>query len=788
MPEFISLDGMSDEHAQEVLNRFGVGLTVAEAHRVESMLMRAPSVTELFAFSAQWSEHCSYKSSRKYLRQFSTDAPNVILGLGEDAGIVAIAGVDGDRYGIVIGHESHNHPSQVVPYEGAATGVGGIVRDIVCMGARVIGVADPLRFGSLHELKTKWLFDGVTSGIGGYGNPLGVPVIAGDISFNDSFNQNCLVNVVGVGVVKESNIIHSSVPAAAADELYHVIIVGKATDMSGFGGASFASYALDEGDDDQNKGAVQEPNAFLERHLLSATYELFNLLRERGDHSRVGFKDIGGGGLLTASAEMAGSQGLGVRLQLDRVPVSISGMHPAVILTAETQERFLWMVPRDMSELILAHYNETWDLPRIMTGACAAVIGQVHAGNYQAYYGNDLEVDISSRDLVHGISYDRPVRELVEQQSGLPSVFHDINDLMRDVVGHPNVCSRQKAYQRYDKQVQGQVVIEAGEADAGVLRPLEYEDVPEDVRKVGIALSVDGNPRYGRLSPYWQGANAVCEAMRNVAAVGAVPWALTDCLNYGNPENPHHMWQFVEGVRGVADAAREIRLKGYDESPVPVVSGNVSFYNESKKHNGISGSIDPCAIVACLGRMDNAAHAVTFQLKHSDSVIILIGERRDECGGSVYYDVLGALGEHVPRPDFGIVQREIYAVTDCIERKLVRACHDISEGGLAVALAEMCFGGRGQGRIGVSIRLDELASPLPAEKILFSETGGFVLEIDPQYVLFVESILNQHGVWWKSMGVTTKDDRFVIMNGQYLVVDYEVEYLAQVWKNGFTCI
>ncbi len=368
-PDCFDFNQFSKDEIANQLRLFNLRLTVDEALTIQnSFLKRPPTYAECVLWSIQGSEHCSYKSSRKYLNQFNTTAPHVILGPKEDAGIVAVATDNQQRrYGIVVSHESHNHPSQLVPYEGAATGVGGNVRDVCCMGAEVIAVADSLRFGDINRPKTTLIQQGVVQGIAGYANPLGIPNLAGDTYFDEAYNENCLVTIVTLGVVREDHIIHSYAPANAKD--YRFILVGKPTDNSGFGGAAFASATLSEEQREQNKGAVQEPNAFLQRHILKANYALFAWLRENKLIERVGFKDLGAGGIACASVELAEAGGYGAEINLDLVPTSMPDLLPAVVLCSETQERFMWVVPADLVDTFLNHYNKRFAFPQICDGA-----------------------------------------------------------------------------------------------------------------------------------------------------------------------------------------------------------------------------------------------------------------------------------------------------------------------------------------------------------------------------------------------------------------------------------
>ncbi len=766
---------LSDKEVQKILTQYKIDLTVEEARKVEVEILGRPvTLTEAIAFGIEGSEHTSYRSSKKYLPIFHTTGPHVVVGPGEDAGIVWIDKVGDTDYCIAVGHESHNHPSQVVPYEGAATGIGGLVRDILCMGAKLVATADPLRFGDIKTNKAKWIQEGVTSGIGGYGNPLGIANLAGDTYFNESFNTNCLVNVVALGTVALEDIIHSQAPENA--EGYNFILIGKPTDNSGFGGASFSSIELDEDNKEANKGAVQEPNAFLERHILTSTYDLFEVLKKEGLMNEVGFKDLGAGGILCASVELAEAGGYGAKIDLDNVHVGIEGLPPAVVLGSETQERFMWVASEKATEVIVKHYNETWDFPGISHGAKASVIGTVQSGNYQVYSKGEKILDARPEDVTAGLSYDREVKE-PRRSFKEPSwtEVQGLEEIILDMLAHPSIASKKAIYEQYDKNVQGLTLIEPGMADAGVMAPLIDVD-----SNVGVALSVDGNPRYGKISPYWQGANAVTESIRNVTAVGAVPWCLTDCLNYGNPEKPDQMWEFVDGVKGVAEAAKAINVIGYDKAPIPIVSGNVSFYNGSKE-----GSINPSAIIGCIGRLSNASDAITMDFIQPGNLICMIGERKNELGGSVLYEIYNEYGANVPKPDFEVVNREVELMHTLIAQKLSPSCHDISDGGMLVTLAEMCFGGRGDLRTGIEIDLTKAAGEgLTNTQKLFTETGGFIFELDARLVSSMERYAKQFNVPVSIIGTIREDEAFIIKSGEEEIANLTLGALADRWTNG----
>jgi phosphoribosylformylglycinamidine synthase II len=767
--EIVDLAGLSDDAIKTKLVELNIPLTTEEALKIQNdMLGRAPSLAELILFSIQGSEHCSYKSSRNHLKQFTTEGPDVVLGAKEDAGVVAVAtDNEGHRWCIVMSHESHNHPSQIVPYEGAATGVGGNVRDVLCMGAEVIAVTDSFRFGSIKNNKTKWIHDGVVAGVAGYGNPLGIPNIGGDLYYHDGYNENCLVTLVSLGIVIEDDIIHSYAPKNA--DGYDLILLGKPTDNSGFGGASFASLELEEEKKEQNKGAVQEPNAFLERHLLKSSYALFDILKEKGLINNIGFKDLGAGGVACASVELAETSGYGAEVWMNKIHIGMDGLHPSVYLCSETQERFMWVCSPEITPLILDHYNTVFDLPGVSTGARASVVGKIrNDGQYIVHNGDEEIVNATAKEVTEGFLYDRPyeARENNFVEPNLPEPTN-YNQVLLDILSHENMASREPIFEQYDKQVQSRIHTETGLADSGVMAPFNSEKYPEEIRNVGIALSTDHNPRYGLIDPYWGGINAVVESMRNVASVGATPHALSDCLCFGNPEKPHQMWEFVESVRGVADACHAITLKDNPNHATPIIAGNVSFYNESK-----SGAIPPSPILSCLGRFKDVNKAVPGHFQKSDSVVLMIGERKNELGGSVYYSLYDEMGANVPKPNLDEVKNQIFALTDCIDDGLVLSCHDISDGGVASALAEMTFGND----IGCDINID---SNLLNEKLLWSETGGFILEISLENVDGIKTIFSHVELDVYEIGKTIGN--LIQINN---VVGLTVNKAKEAWTNG----
>jgi phosphoribosylformylglycinamidine synthase len=515
---------------------------------------------------------------------------------------------------------------------------------------------------------------------------------------------------------------------------------------------------------------VQEPNAFLQRHILKANYALFQKLREENLIDKVGFKDLGAGGVACASVELAEAGGYGAEVDLEKVPVSMQDLLPPVILCSETQERFMWVVPPNLADMILQHYNETFALPKVSEGARAAVIGKIRTdGMYVVNYRGKELVRAKASDVTTGILYDRPYDKkasvLTEPNLAEPA---DYNNVLLTLLAHENIASRAPVIEMYDKQVQGRTVIEAGRADAGVMQPFNEDKYPEEIRQTGIALSLDQNPRYNIIDAYWGAVNAVVESVRNVVAAGASPVAISDCLCFGNPEKPEQMAEFVESVRGIADACRAVTLVEHPEATLPVIAGNVSLYNESG-----SGAIPPSPMIGCLGVLPDVAKAVTYDLKRTDTMLIMIGERRDECGGSVYYQLNNELGANLPKPDLEHFGAEIHAVSYVIQQGLALAAHDISEGGVATALAEMSL----RNNTGIKV---EIPGTLPLSKKLFGESGGFILEVKRDKIADVKAIFAEHRIECLVIGDTNKSGR-LMMNG---VIDLPVSDARVAWENG----
>ena len=765
--------GVSTKEAAALARRWGLRISAEELARVWELLGRPPTKVEGFLFDVAWSEHCSYKSSRRILRRYlPTRAPNVVCGPGQDAGVVRVFTEDGVSHCVALAHESHNHPSQVLPLEGAATGIGGIVRDVYCMGAEVVACLDPLRFGATagdNEKRTQAIARGVVDGIWRYANAIGVPNAGGDLYFDAGYDDNCLVNVVAVGVVEEGDVVASRVPAAARGQHYVIVLVGKPTDDSGVGGASFASAVLDEEEDVENKAAVQVPDPFLKRVLAVATREV--LARARAKGVEIGMKDLGAGGLAGAASELCSAAKLGGTIDLDKVPLAIPDLDAAIVAVGETQERYVIAAPAYFAEEILEIYNDEYELPRVFPGAQATIIGEVMEEKYfRLTSRGEVVAEVPLEVVATAPAYRR------EGQAPAPPLEfvrlkppRDLAGTLLQLLSSPNVCSRRPLFEHYDRNVQGNTVVEAGEADAAVLAPWPG-------REQGIALACDGNPYVGKLDPYAGGAHAVLEACRNVVAVGATPVAITDCLNFGNPEDPEVFWTFEEAVRGIGDACRGLGLRGTD-APLPVISGNVSFYNESAR--GVA--VKPSPIVCALGFMEDYGAAVTTQFKEAGNPLYLVGRRWGELGGSQYYQLRGRLGWPAPMPRFGEERQMHEAVLELIGTKCVAAAHDIADGGLAVCLAEMVIRRPQAAGLGCEVDLGLVRGSIPADAAFFCENGGFVLEVRRGSVEAAELILDDAGVDWWRLGEVITAPRLIVKEGGEALLDVAAADLAEAW-------
>jgi phosphoribosylformylglycinamidine synthase subunit PurL len=667
-----------------------LGLTAAEFDQVTGLLGRRPTDAELAIYSVMWSEHCSYKSSRKYLRQFAEKAPRtsvLLAGIGQNAGVVDI----GQGYAVTFKIESHNHPSFVEPFQGAATGVGGIVRDILAMGARPVAVMDALRFGPAHAPDTRRVLPGVVGGISFYGNCLGLPNIGGELAFDPCYAGNPLVNALCVGVLRHRDL----KVAAATGPGNKVILFGSRTGPDGIGGASVLASASFEGSGEGAKRpSVQVGDPFMEKLLVECCLELYQA------DLVVGIQDLGAAGVACATTELAAGGGTGMRVWLDAVPLRDSSLGPPEILMSESQERMMAIVrPADVKEFLAICAK--WDV-------LATEIGEVNdSGRLEMTWHGELVVDIPPGSAAdEGPLCDRPAIRPAGQDAlqaddpgELPRPGSGDSGGLRaallTVLGSPDAADKAWVTEQYDRYVRGDTVL-AMPHDAGLLR------VDEETG-LGVALATDGNGRYCQLDPYTGTQLALAEAHRNVAVTGARPLAVTNCLNFGSPEDPAVMWQFTEAVRGLADGCLALGT--------PVTGGNVSFYNQTG-----GTPIQPTPVVGLLGVHDDVRHRVGSGFEAAGASVVLLGETRPEFGGSLWAWVThGHLGGRPPEVDFAAEQRLARVLVTAAERGLLQAGHDLSDGGLAVALAEACL----TGGTGCSVTL-----PGDPFTVLFSESAA----------------------------------------------------------------
>jgi len=718
------------------------GITPDEYQKIIRILGREPNYTELGVFSVMWSEHCSYKSSRRYLKNLPTEGPHVLQGPGENAGVVDI----GDGLAVAFKMESHNHPSFIEPYQGAATGVGGILRDIFTMGARPIASLNSLRFGSIDHPRTRYLVSGVVAGIGGYGNCIGVPTVGGEIYFDDCYNANILVNAFTLGITKKKRI-HTGVAKGVGNP---VMYVGSKTGRDGIHGATMASESFSE-DSEQRRPTVQVGDPFTEKLLLEACLELM-------EHDYlVGIQDMGAAGLTSSSTEMAGRGGAGVELDLSAVPLREEQMTPYEILLSESQERML-LVAKAGTEAEIKRIFDKWDLD-------AVVVGRVTDDNEFRALFNGVEV---ARIPISALTKEAPVyhrpAERPKSQDDLEqldlSLIREPKDLgatLKLLLASPNIASKEWVYRQYDYYVRSNTVVAPG-ADAAVVRVKGTDK--------GLALTVDGNGRYCYLDPYVGGALAVAEAARNLSCVGARPIGLTDCLNFGSPENPVVMWQFARVIQGMRDAC--IALK------IPIVSGNVSFYNET---DGIP--IYPTPTIGMVGLIPEVERVITPWFKAAGDVIVLLGRTREELGGSEYLKVIHHVVKGTPPwIDLKLEQAIHNCCIDAIDRGILRSAHDISDGGLAVALAECCMGALDK-PLGVRIEMREM---IRADALLFSESQSrIVVSLQEKDVSQLQEIASGHGVALQVIGAVG-GSRLSIQS----ILQLPVDELRSIWSSALS--
>ena len=755
-----------------------VSLTEEEKTRVREIFGREPTPVELQIFDILWSEHCSYKSSRAALKLLPVEGPTVVMGPGEDAGILRFTEWEGKKHAVVVAHESHNHPSQVVPVEGAATGIGGIVRDVVCMGAELVGVLDPLRFGDPEGENAHRSVDiarGVVKGIAEYANALGVPNLGGDVCFDSSYDDNCLVNVVALGMVEEDHVILSAVPKERGDEPYLFVLVGKPTDATGFGGATLASAVLDD-TETENKGAVQVADPFLKRVVNVALYDLFALAREKG--IPIGCKDLGAGGISCMVSELADRGDMGVEIDFDAIPLA-EEIPPFVAMVSETQERYGIAVPESFAGEVVDLFNEKYELPSIYRGARAAVIGRfTEEKRLRIVRKGEVLCDAAIEAITCPVLEDRASVPPLPAEAEEPLRFDgDPGEALLRMLRSPNGGSAEPIFRSYDTEVQGRAVIRPGEGDATVILPVP--GCP-----VGLASTVDGNPWYGLLDPRAAGLLAVVEGARNLAAVGAEPIGMTDCLNYGNPEDPSVFHQFLEGVKGIREGARLIGLRDRPEWPIPIVSGNVSFYNQSTRGKAVA----PSPILCLLGRVADASRSATIGLKSRGNILLLVGERYDDLGGSLFRRVvIGTSGWRPPavRPDEE--RGAIHGVSRIVEEGLAAAAHDIGPGGLLGALAEMIDQARDRS-IGATIDIAGVGAGLGDAAKLFSESGGFLIETDRSGADQIQRRLRVAAVPVFAIGEVTGDGRLFVRSGEKSLSETDREEIGRARREALASI
>lgn len=717
------------------------GLKEDEYKRIVEELGREPNITEIGIFAAMWSEHCSYKSSKVHLKKLPTRGERVVQGPGENAGIVDI----GNDICIAFKMESHNHPSFIEPYQGAATGVGGILRDIFTMGARPIALLDSLRFGDLGLTKTKYLVEGVVSGIAGYGNCVGIPTVGGEVYFDECYNTNPIVNVFAIGVTKRGEIFKGHARGIGNPVIY----VGSKTGRDGIHGAVMASESFTK-EAEEKRPAVQVGDPFTEKLLLEACLELFKT------GAVVGIQDMGAAGLTSSSVEMASRAGTGINLNIDSVPRRETGMTPYEVMLSESQERMLIVVQKGKEEVAERIFRK-WALD-------FAVIGEVtDSGRLRVIESGEIAVDlpilpIAEKPPVYRRPYRKPnyIRNINKLKLSSIPVPDDLGTVLLNLLSSPNLSNKKWIYEQYDYMVRTNTIIPPG-SDAAVIR-IKGTDK-------SIAITSNCNSRYCYLDPLVGAEIAVAESARNLACSGATPLAITDCLNFGSPEKPEIMWQFKKSVEGISEAARRLGT--------PVVSGNVSFYNETEGR-----AIYPTPTIAMVGLISGIRNYTTQWFKNEGDILVLIGETKEELGGTEYLNLIHGLTSGPP-PQINI-EAESNLITTLIEATeygILNSAHDLSEGGLAVAVAESCF--TPVGPIGVS--MDSLCGKIREDALLFGESQSrAIVSLNKENVHILENIALKHGVPMQVIGKVGGDRLFI--EG---LIDIPISRAYEAWVFGF---
>lgn len=723
-----------------------MGVTDEEFDLVCQFLGRKPNYTEIGVFSVMWSEHCSYKNSKPVLRKFPTKGPQVLMGPGEGAGIVDI----GDNQAVVFKIESHNHPSAVEPYEGAATGVGGILRDIFSMGSRPIACLNSLRFGRLTNDRVRYLFENVVAGIAGYGNTIGIPTVGGEIMFDESYEGNPLVNAMSVGLIDHDKI-QKGVAKGVGNPVFYV---GAPTGRDGIHGATFASEELTD-DSEAERPSVQAGDPFVEKQLLEACLELIN------SGIVLGIQDMGAAGLTSSSAEMASKAGNGVELYLDDVPQRDPGMTPYEMMLSESQERMLFVI-EPQHEQQAREIFERW-------GVICAKVGKVtDDGRLKLYHRGELAADMPVKALVDDSPvYHKPsqVPAYYEANAKIDTTRYpevtDLNGALEQVLSSPTVASKEWVYQQFDYMAGTETLVQPG-SDAAIV----------GVAGTGkaLAMTTDGNGRYVYLDPEVGGKIAVSEAARNIICSGGEPLAATDNLNFGSPENPEVFWQLEKSVDGMAEACRTLET--------PVISGNVSLYNENAK-----GAIYPTPIIGMVGLVRDKAHITTQGFKNAGDVILLLGETKAELGGSEFqYIVHGVTEGRPPQLDLAAEKRLHDAVLGAIREGLVSSAHDLSDGGLAAALAESCM----SGGFGADANMDTELRP---DIALFSESQSrILLSVAEERAEQIQRRMTEQGVPCAVLGTVTSDRKLNLRVNGRPAIDTAVDRLERAWKDAIPCL
>jgi phosphoribosylformylglycinamidine synthase subunit PurL len=722
-----------------------MGVSDSEYELICSFMGRKPNYTEIGVFSVMWSEHCAYKNSKPLLRRFPTSGPRVLMGPGEGAGIVDI----GDNQAVVFKIESHNHPSAVEPYQGAATGVGGIIRDIFSMGARPVAILNSLRFGKLESDRVKYLFEHVVSGIAGYGNCIGIPTVGGEVVFDESYEGNPLVNAMCVGVIDHDKI-QRGVAKGVGNPVFYV---GPPTGRDGIHGATFASVELTE-ESEANRTAVQVGDPFMEKLVMESCLELID------SGIVLGIQDMGAAGLTCSSAEMASKAGNGLELYLDQVPQREEGMTPYEMMLSESQERMLFVVEPKHEEQAREIF-ERW-------GVICAKVGKVtDDGRLKLIHHGEVVGDMPVKALVDECPiYNKPSQEpaYYKEQAAVDTLrYEEVKDLggaLKKVLGSPSLASKAWVYNQYDYMVRTSTAVRPG-SDAAVV-------TVHGTRKA-LAMTTDCNGRYVYLDPELGGRIAVSEAARNIVCSGAEPLAITDNLNFGSPEKPEIFWQMEKAVDGMAEACRELET--------PVIGGNVSLYNENAK-----GAIYPTPVVGMVGLIHDTDHITTQGFKAEGDAIYVLGDTRAELGGSEFQAIIHGVSEgRPPELNLDTEKKLLGGVLKAIQSGLVQSAHDVSEGGLAAALAESCI----SGNVGASV---QWSTDLRNDVALFSESQSrIVLSVSPDHKNALEKHLQEAGVPFTALGVVGGNKLSININGAS-ALEESVEALKSVWEDAIPCL